>query len=180
VTPRIYRVGVDQRQDWLVLTDPGSYEALDRLEFSDRPSSNPILAEELRTDDFGRPTSRSDFPHLASNVLVMTAGAAHLLAPLMDSCGESARLLAGDRPLIVFRPYVALGLLDEGASEVVRFPSGRIMDIRKYRFLDESPNLHVFRLAQQPSGPVCVSGEFVERARTGGLVGPVVHEVGNN
>ncbi len=175
---KLFSIHVHQGQDSLVIRDPRGSDALLHLDPPD-PSllAKPLIVEELSQDDFGRPRFRTDFPHLASNVMVVTASAADVLRPMLGPCGAFLPLSAGDRQLTLFHPHLITGLLDNAASDVVRFGDGRVMDIRRYRFTTNYPDCHVVRLAEIPQGPILVSEAFLDLARASGLVGPSVRAI---
>lgn len=74
--------------------------------------------------------------------------------------------------LVAFNPLNVVNALDDGASSVERFESGRIWRIDKYVFRKELvEGLQVFKITSLQPSPVFVGEEFVERWHAAGLKG---------
>lgn len=112
----------------------------------------------------------TDFLWILSTLCVMRPRAVEAMEPLL-ACGELLELNCAEE-VYVFRPSSPIDVLNEERSELLRFSSGRIMEITKHAFTQpRPPGAHVFKLAQFDRGPVFFSTEFVERARHQSLSG---------
>jgi hypothetical protein len=85
--------------------------------------------------------------------------------------GELLPLALTDESYFVYNATRQVDALDEDRSELVRFGSGRIMDIKRYEFRPEHlQRATIFRLPQV-QGAVFVTDRFVERVAEAGLTG---------
>jgi len=84
--------------------------------------------------------------------------------------GEIVDLSCKETDLKLFIPHVVLDALDETASEVWRFSDGRLMSVRKYKFV--APALvggEIFRIPNLTVSPLFFSEGAVEKFRGSGL-----------
>jgi hypothetical protein len=138
---------------------------------------SPIKFKRI-TENEGKPLKPSDFPSpMVRHFLVMRKKAHNILADIFTKNGEILPLRTDDDvELYVFNSQV-INALDEDSSSVVRFPSGRIMYIKKHEFIKSKLlDVDMFRL-QYRASPIFVSERFVERYKSAGLVGLEFEEV---
>lgn len=103
------------------------------------------------------------------------------LGPILRQHGELLPLKCRGTNLSVFHPTVVLDALDEGASTLRRFSSGRIMMIDSYVFRSEVvAGIDLFKLASLRSSPTFVSQRFVAGWNAAGLHGLDFHPVWNS
>lgn len=161
--------------------DVESYRLLDVLNDADmRVLSNlhdgPVGAawQPLRVEwiedklNAGKPTS--DFPTLGT----IPAFSERAVDALLDLLIENGEILPLDSPVEKYFAYNAtrrLDALDEERSSLVRFDTGRIMDVRAYEFFPEKVGTTaIFRL-RQLRGRTFVTDAFANRIEDAGLTG---------
>jgi hypothetical protein len=175
----IYEVSVADGFEWVL---PCSEADRARLrELYDGPPVgdwNPPCVKALREDE-GQRLRESDFPTLASQVLIMKSRACQLLRNELDGQGRllPLRELDGEE-LWAFAPNI-LPLLDEKRSEVLRsHDDGRILLVLKPVFKDAAPAAaRAWRLPYS-SSPVFVSEHIADAVQSAGLQGLAFKEVG--
>ena len=114
---------------------------------------------------------KGDTPGLDTDIPVFNPKAVEALADLLEGNGELLPISIGSERYFLFNVTQILDALDEPHCEVVRFDSGRIMDIIRYSFVEAKlAGAFVFRIPQDV-GRVFVTEPFVERVKSAGLVG---------
>jgi hypothetical protein len=139
------------------------YETISRLinGESRRKTWTPIAVRLIHSDE-GRQLTESDSPWMGSNALVLRENACTALRAMLDANGELLPLLCRDASLWVFNPRRVLPALDESASSVVRFSSGRIMRIERYVFRpDVIGNADMFKISSLRVGPSWLRDEGI-------------------
>jgi len=92
--------------------------------------------------------------------------------PALTDHGELLPLECPDADLWVFNALRLIDAVDENASTLVRFSSGRILNIERHVFHpDRVQDVEVFKLPQMPRGWLYVTDDFVSRAASAGLRG---------
>ena len=120
----------------------------------------------LRADDRGRTRQHADMPLLTSNVLILRDEAIEAVGPLLTPHGELLPLRSPEARLALFRARQLSGALDEGRSDLVRFSSGRIMDLHAPMFHPSVvASAGAFVLAEMPRGHMYLTGELVDAIR---------------
>jgi hypothetical protein len=117
------------------------------------------------------PCQRSDFPWLGSHALVLRQEPAMRLRDMLEANGELLPMDGDDgTELFAFNAQV-VDALDEERSDVARFSSGEILEIRKPVFRTEAlRDVDIFRLPGR-GGETFVSERFVQRVQEAGLQG---------
>lgn len=91
---------------------------------------------------------------------------------MLRSCGELLPLACPYARLHVYNPTRILDALDENASDIVRFSSGRIMTVQEYVFRPHVvAGVDLFKLPNLRASPTFVSEEYVDAWSSAGLVG---------
>jgi hypothetical protein len=129
------------------------------------------LKIELNPDTADLP--RGDFPSLLlPHIPVFSRHAADLLASVLTPYGQLWPLLCEDAEYIMFNVTTLVDAMNEDDSDIVRFKSGRIMEIRNYvlneRRLNAAP---IFKLPQTALMDVFVTDEFVNMVLASHLKG---------
>jgi hypothetical protein len=125
----------------------------------------------IQQDD-GRRLQRSDSPWFGADALILRPSAVAALGELLEACGELLPLTCRDSPVCIFNPRSLTGALDEQASSLTRFSSGRIMSVERYAFRSEVvEGVHAFKISELRVSPTFVSRAFVNRWKRAGLVG---------
>lgn len=130
------------------------------------------LRVKVRDSDVGGPLPASDHSNLGGVVPVVSRRAKDRLEAVLAPHGEFLPLLTTVGEYYAFNVTTVLNALDEDASELLRFASGRIMDIVTYRFNPGSlEGAIIFRLAQMARRYVYVTDRFVGLADEHNLTG---------
>lgn len=132
----------------------------------------------LVREDRGKVLAESDSPWLGSHALVFRRPALGDLEALLRSCGELLPIACSDPDLVIFNATRVLDALDEQASGILRFSSGRIMRITRYAFRpDVTLGVDLFKIPSLRVSPTYVSQRFVERVEASGLRGLVFNRI---
>ena len=132
----------------------------------------------LVREDEGKPLASSDSPWLGSHALIFRRHALGELEPLLLANGELLPLACSEPDLVIFNVTRVLDALDEQASALVRFSSGRIMQITRHAFRpDVVSGVDIFKIANLRMSSTYVSGRFVEKVKAAGLRGLVFNKV---
>lgn len=123
-------------------------------------------------EDEGKTLLPSDSPWLGSHALVFRRATANRFCDELAKYGEILPLLCDEAELIMFNPTKVVDALDEPASLVSRFSSGRIMRIKRYAFA--SPRLEgieVFKIPNLRVSPTIFGSGLVSLWNELGLKG---------
>jgi len=114
-----------------------------------------------------------DFTSLTfQHIPVFSQPAARTLRSLLNAAGELLPLNCGHTKYLAFNVTTLVDALDIETSEVVRFASGNIMDVKTYVLDGERlGSAAIFKLTETPLMDVFVSDEFVGVVETAGLMG---------
>lgn len=156
------------------LTDPDSYPLFDELTNGTprRDSWSPFSVRIINMGERRRALRRADAPFLFDSVLVLRPDATEVMKPFLAEHGELLPLSCEQAELVVFNALRVLDALDESASALTRFSSGRIMLVDRHVFRKQLiQDLHVFKVTSLQPSSLFVSEEFVERWRAAGLKG---------
>jgi hypothetical protein len=136
-----------------------------------RDGWRPIAVEVIHEDE-GVPLRESDSPWLGPHALVFRPRAVDALGAMLRRHGELLPLRCEEAGLSIFNVTAVPGALDENASEIVRFGSGRIMTVDRYVFRPEAVDgIDVFKVPELRASPAFVSERFVRQWRSAGLRG---------
>lgn len=98
--------------------------------------------------------------------------AKNILGPHIDGLGQWLALGCDEAPYWLFNVTNIVDALDEANSELVRFSSGRIMEIAQFTFYPTKLQGHLFfHVPQGPGGPNLVTQDFVDLVHEHGLTG---------
>jgi hypothetical protein len=135
------------------------------------PRWRPIRMRLIRQDG-GRSLLESDSPWLGTHALIFRRQAVEVLEPLLSQCGELLPLESGAADMLMYNPMLLANALDEGASTVGRFGTGRIMDVKTYVFNPEVVrNVEAFKVSALRVSPTYVGDAFVQRWKAAHLSG---------
>lgn len=142
-----------------------------------RGSSWRPLEFALITEDEGRRLDQVDMPWLGSSALVLKQRAVDALLPILVAHGELLPLTSRPK-LWIFNATHVVDALDEPASDVTRFSSGRIMFVGRYVF-KPAPicTLAAFRIPNLRVSPIFLSQAFVDRCVAAQLTGVEFEQV---
>lgn len=130
------------------------------------------IAVRLVHDNNGEPLAFSESPWLSTHALTFRPLAVEALGPLLRENGELLPLAGEDFELSVFNPTRVIDALDEQASSIARFSSGRMMRIRRYAFKPELiEGIDVFKLPNLRVSPTLLSERFVRAWNATGFHG---------
>lgn len=170
----IYEIDADDGFDWVTPEHSSSVVSILR-EIQDKPLGekwSPVRVKRLAVVG-DRVRQSSDFPWLASGILVLSERAKRALSSLLESYGELLPLESEDLPLWVYNSLTMVDALDLEAASVMRMPeSNRIIGIDDYAFLeDRVGDVPIFHLPYPHPSRLFVSGNFLEILDSHGLKG---------
>jgi hypothetical protein len=117
----------------------------------------------------------SDFPNLYGLIPVFSRRAIDALGPYLERSGELLSLESDEADYYALNVTCVVNVLDETASEVERFPDGRVMLIKRHAFVDDiESRLHgnaVFKIPQRRRSVCYVTDAFVSAAQQHELIG---------
>jgi hypothetical protein len=120
----------------------------------------------------GRKLAHSDAPWLSSGALIFRSTVLNAMRAMLEEFGELLPLKCSDPDLVLYNPTRVIDALDEQASSVERFASGRIMSIDRHVFRTELvSNVDVFKIPNLRVSPTYLSQSFVARWEASGLKG---------
>lgn len=169
----VYRAGPVEGYQWL--TAVGDDEHLRLIEISSHQADTawiPPRTALLRTDDNGKPLEVADLPWYLGGTLVLSPRSRELLEPILAPAGEFLPLAgeAGDH--VVFNATHYTDALDEPASELTRFPDGRILRIKRVVLgASAFADAPAVRLANVHNSPIFYSHGVVQAINELGLTG---------
>lgn len=168
-----YEPSVAYGYEWINCVNDADYEVFWGLDGTPRASDwRPVRVRRVRADH-RQPFNPSDFPWLGAHALVMRRAAVDALGELLVASGEVLPLETDDGvELFVLNATRVVDALDEGRSEITRFPgSGRIMRIKSIAFKTELlRGIDIFRLPHRASATY-VSDRVVKIVAAAGLRG---------
>jgi hypothetical protein len=111
-------------------------------------------------------------------VLVLRDEAIETVGALLQPHGELLPLACDEARLALFSAPKLEGVLDEGRSDIERFDSGRIMDLRAPVFRTELiGDTQAFKLVETPRGNLYLGEQLVEAIRATGMTSGTVFAV---
>lgn len=153
--------------------DPKDFETINILiNGTERARDWKPLAMHIVNKDHGRDLIESDSPWLEANALLLSNRAAEALRPMLLEYGELLPVLCQRPGLSLYNPTRLVDALDEKASSVLRFSSGKIMSVRQYVFREEVVrDIDVFKIPNLRVSPTFFSQRFVDSWRAADLTG---------
>jgi hypothetical protein len=131
----------------------------------------PITMEIIHEDE-GRKFLESDAPWLGPHALIFRQAAVQTMGQMLNEFGELLPLQCDEAELSIFNATQILDALDEAASSIVRFSTGRIMTIERYAFRpDTIKDNHIFKIPNLRASPTFVSNHFAQLWKSSGLKG---------
>jgi hypothetical protein len=131
----------------------------------------------VRTDE-GKSLSASDSPWLGSFALVFRRHALADLEAMLLSHGELLRLDCSEPDVVLFNVTRVLDALDETASDIWRFSSGKLMRVARYVFRPEVVSgVDIFKIPNLRVSPTFVSERFVEMVKAARIRGAAFTKV---
>ena len=160
----VYAITSREGYEWALPVDDADFERFRAFDGTSASAEwRPVRVRILHEDEGSGPFATSDAPWMSSGLLVLRARALVALEPLLSDAGELLPLACDEVDLWAFNALCVADALDETRSEIVRFSSGRIMDVERYAF-DEAAleeTAAIFKLPALPLGPLLCSRTFV-------------------
>jgi hypothetical protein len=180
---KIYRAVPHEGYEWVVLDDATDYERfIDPSPAFSSVGRQPAVSAHLLRNDPRRSGDRmrARMPWLGEGVLALRDEAIDEIGALLEPFGVLLRLESPDARLIVIRITNIIDVLDEDASDIVRFSSsGRVLDIRRFVFRSESLlRSQAFRIPQLPRGGTFLTEDLVQEIESRGSEGTAFLAVG--
>lgn len=142
------------------------------------PTAWKPLTMEMIYDDEGKSLKPSDAPWLGMHPLIFRENAVFRMREWIEPYGELLPLNCSEGGLFVFIVTTMVDALNEAASDISRFPDGRVMRVKKYVFDPKAIDGNdVFRIPNPKSSRTFVSDRFVKAWKTAGLTGLDFEEV---
>jgi hypothetical protein len=140
--------------------------------FDGVPMSHQWGTPEVTVDDGDEgDVELGDFAWLGT-VPVFSLRALEVLVEPLKSSGEVLPLRCKAGEYFAYNVTRVVPALNEAASSINRYSTGRVMEISKYAFLpDVIDDVAVFKIPQLPKAYVFVTDHFVEQVRTAQLTG---------
>ena len=130
------------------------------------------VAMEILHKDGRKKLLRSDSPWLGAYSLIFRPSVLEALGPLLREYGELLPLECSETDLWVYNPTRVIDALDEEASSIERFKSGKIMRIKRYVFKAHLiDGVDIFKLPDLRGDRTYVSHRFVDLWTESGLKG---------
>jgi hypothetical protein len=130
------------------------------------------LVEVVRDAKQNKDLLPGDFPSLGGHAPTFSQNAVEVLGDFLSEAGQVLPLRSDEGVYFVVNVTKVVDALDEEASEIKRFPDGRIMRIVRHQFKpDRLHGIAMFKLPQAPQMYTYVTDQFVERVRDAGLTG---------
>jgi hypothetical protein len=175
---KIYQLNNDFRYQILMTKNGSDLYILKRLGC---PLTNGWEKLEVYVPASRKDRPSSDFPGFLPNAPVFGPKAKEIFQDVLEQYGEFLELdVEGRDNCFLYNTLNTLTALDEINSDVIRFTDGRIMDIKKYVFVEELVRDEIiFKIPEDP-GSIFVSDEFVSIYKNNVLSGLVFKEVWSN
>ncbi|MBU1227272.1 MAG: hypothetical protein KJ698_08695 [Actinobacteria bacterium] len=129
--------------EWIMPVEEHDFQSVYELDGSSMVASwRPVRVRALdRLHDGGPILRQADLPWLGEHALVLRSSAYRAIGPALADVGEflALDLVGSEDRLRLFNVRRTIDALDEGSSDIVRFPStGRVMKIRRHEFREEA------------------------------------------
>ncbi|MBO1269294.1 hypothetical protein [Arthrobacter cavernae] len=153
----VYTTTASDGYEWVLPLDSTNHRLFRSL--SGSPAENWQAPEMyLLKSDEGQQFAPAFLPWLASGLLVLRDEAIQSVGDLLKPYGELLPLRCAEADLALFNPLRAIDALNEEESTIVRFGSGKIMNIEKTVFHgDRLKGLGAFKLANYLQGKLYLS-----------------------
>lgn len=176
---KVFRLAPTGAQEHLDLVREADHEALMRVNGTPIATQWAPLDVTLdRTAELGGIASPTDFPYLKGDVLIASGGGLSVVEQLGSEVCEILPLRSNDGEFALVNIIAVVDALDEEASWIDRFSSGRIMSIFEYAFHREAlEGVTLFRLKGYERGTFYLTDVFLQRAQAAGCVGPEVERI---
>ncbi len=161
---------------WLDLVDGSGFSLLAALNDGPAGQAWTPLAAEWIEDDLNEGKPKSDFPTLGT-FPVFSQRAVDALLDLLVENGELLPLEVEDGKYYIYNVTRRLDALDEEQSELMRFSTGRIMNVMRYGFQRAKLQGAAIFKVPQIRGNVFVTEPFVRRVEEVRLTGLEFSEV---
>jgi hypothetical protein len=121
----------------------------------------------------GKWLQASDFPSFTvSHIPVFSTKAVEILGDVLTKNGELLPLNCIDGEYFAYNVLNLVSALDQEKSDIVRFPAGRIMTVRKYAlYEDKLADQMIFKIPEIVLLSVFVTDRFKNQIEDAGLTG---------
>lgn len=152
---------------------PDDWESLG-LRFDRHDAGTEWTPRPLRLfrEDEGKKRKRGDWLYLSHHIPVLRPAAALAIKHVLDPGDQLLPMTAGTETLYLLKPKWTIDALDEAASTVWRFSSGRISEIRKHVFKKGVfSGQAIFYLPHLRSSTCYLTDRFIDAWNAAGLTG---------
>ena len=132
---QVFKQRVSEGFEWVFPVDDADYEVFRGFDGTSRLGSWRPISMQLgwEVDDDNPPYRPAAMPWMGTDVLFLKREAVEVLGDALSQWGELLPLQNDETDLYVFNALYSLPALDEEHSDIVRFESGRIMMVDRYR-----------------------------------------------
>jgi hypothetical protein len=158
----VYILESDDKFQNLSVVEDQDWEVINKLDGTPQGASWKPLKVEVYGDDGNRERDEGDFVDLAGLVPIFSCEAAKRLKEILRSSGEFLTLACNERGYVAFNVTDVIDALNVSRSEIVYFPSGRVLDVKRFVLnLERLSSSVIFKIPQIPLGRVFVTDLFV-------------------
>ncbi len=143
---KIYKLSYELNSDYLHLDLEPS-----KAYIKDLFKGNKVL--DWREIEFKRGTDGelSDFPPYLPQVILFTHNSYNLLQDIIKNKVQILHSVFEGQIIYIINVVNVLDVLNKSTSEIVKFPNGKVLDVRKYEFDYSSiKEEHIFKIPEQP------------------------------
>ncbi len=127
-----------------------------------RASTWEPFSVKLIQEDRGQQLRPSDSPWLGEHAMIFKQSAVNALGSILREHGELLPVLCEGQDLVIFNPTRIVDVLDEEASDVIRFSTGRLMDVKRFVFKAAAIlDVDIFKIPNFRVSPTFVSARVV-------------------
>jgi hypothetical protein len=133
---------------------------------------------EFQYDQGSSELALGDFPSAFQHIPIFSQRAAKVLHATLNASGELLSVKCEGDEYVALNVTVLVDALDMESSDIVRFDSGKILDVKAY-VLDGSrlTSAEIFKLPDSPLMDVFVSDEFIRKVEMASLTGFLFKQV---
>jgi hypothetical protein len=168
----VYILESDNKFQDLSLVDDHDWEVVNKLDGTPQGASWKPLRVEVYCDDGNRELDEGDFVELDGLVPIFSSQAAKMLKEVLRGSGEFLPLACDEGDYVAFNVTDVIDALNVSHSEIIYFPTGRVLDIKRFVFNSERlSKVVIFKIPQMPLSRVFVTDRFVNLVRDAELRG---------
>ena len=157
----------------LALKDEGLYEYFldaNAGEVIPPPKEKVIVEYGINEEDIANPRSIDDYPCLSATIPVFSQKFVQKFGAELNSSGQLFSLYSENKLFYLFNCTTLQDLINEEKS-VLEYCDGFLIGIKKLVIKEQQNYPHIFKLTQDPRGPVYVNEIFKEKIERSDFLG---------